>query len=112
METKTFWIIAIIAIVAIGLTFLLIGVLGKHYNYNRDKKECEYNFFTLDGMTKKDCEAHVDDKIKEEAAPGSTVKFSVEMENNFTSAEDLDIEEITIEALTNHCICITGQNYC
>ena len=64
METKTIWIIAIVTIVVIGLTFLLIGVLGKHYTYNKDKAECEYHFFTLDGQSKAECEDTKDKKMK------------------------------------------------
>jgi len=36
------------------------------------------------------------DKIKEEARPGSTVEFSIEVKNNFTNAEDLEIEDIQV----------------
>jgi|TARA_B100001964_G_C14224316_1_gene596880 predicted nucleotidyltransferase len=36
------------------------------------------------------------DKIKEEARPGSVVKFMIEGENNFTDAEDLEIEDIEV----------------
>jgi hypothetical protein len=36
------------------------------------------------------------DKIKEEARPGSTVEFSIEVTNNFTNAEDLEIEDIQV----------------
>ena len=66
METKTIWIFAIVTIVVIGLTFLLIGVLGKHYTYNKDKSECEYQFFTLDGQSKAECGKTTVKKIKEE----------------------------------------------
>jgi len=37
------------------------------------------------------------DRIDREAAPGDTVEFRIKVENNFTSAEDLKIEDITIE---------------
>ena len=36
------------------------------------------------------------EKIKEEARPGDTVKFTIEAENNFTDAEDLEIEDIEV----------------
>ncbi len=35
--------------------------------------------------------------IDDEAEPGDTVEFRVEVRNNFTSAEDLEIEDITVE---------------
>ena len=37
------------------------------------------------------------DTIDDEAEPGDTVEFRVELKNSFTSAEDLDIEDITVE---------------
>ncbi|MBS3114465.1 hypothetical protein J4448_05170 [Candidatus Woesearchaeota archaeon] len=37
------------------------------------------------------------DTIDDEAEPGDTVEFRVEVKNNFTDAEDLDIEDISIE---------------
>ncbi len=37
------------------------------------------------------------DTIDDEAEPGDTVEFRVEVQNNFTNEEDLDIEDITIE---------------
>jgi hypothetical protein len=37
------------------------------------------------------------DTIREEAEPGDTVEFRVEVKNNFTSAENLEIEDITVE---------------
>ena len=37
------------------------------------------------------------DTIDDEAEPGDTVEFRVEVQNNFTNAEDLDIEDISIE---------------
>lgn len=37
------------------------------------------------------------DTINEEAEPGDTVEFRVEVKNNFTSAEDLEIEDVTVE---------------
>src|SRR3989344_606036 len=37
------------------------------------------------------------DTIDDEAEPGDTVEFRVEVQNNFTSAEDLEIEDITVE---------------
>ena len=37
------------------------------------------------------------DTIDDEAEPGDTVEFRVEVKNNFTSAEDLDIEDIVVE---------------
>lgn len=37
------------------------------------------------------------DTIDDEAEPGDTVEFRVEVKNNFTSAEDLEIEDITVE---------------
>ena len=35
--------------------------------------------------------------IDDEAEPGDTVEFRIEVQNNFTSSEDLDIEDITVE---------------
>src|SRR3989338_709048 len=37
------------------------------------------------------------DTIDDEAEPGDTVEFRIEVRNNFTDAEDLDIEDITVE---------------
>lgn len=37
------------------------------------------------------------DTIDEEAEPGDVVEFRVEVRNNFTSAQDLDIEDISVE---------------
>jgi len=37
------------------------------------------------------------DTINDEAEPGDAVEFRVEVKNNFTNAEDLDIEGITVE---------------
>ncbi|MBI2659355.1 hypothetical protein HYX05_04640 [Candidatus Woesearchaeota archaeon] len=37
------------------------------------------------------------DTINDEADPGDAVEFRVEVKNNFTNAEDLDIEGITVE---------------
>lgn len=37
------------------------------------------------------------DTIDEEAEPSDSIEFRVEVQNNFTSAEDLDIEDITVE---------------
>ena len=37
------------------------------------------------------------DTIDDEAEPGDTVEFRVEVKNNFTNAEDLEIEDITVE---------------
>ena len=37
------------------------------------------------------------DTIDDEAEPGDTVEFRVEVQNNFTNAEDLDIEDISVE---------------
>lgn len=37
------------------------------------------------------------DTINEEAEPGDTVEFRIEVKNNFTDAEDLEIEDITVE---------------
>ena len=37
------------------------------------------------------------DTIDDEAEPGDTIEFRVEMRNNFTDAEDLEIEDITVE---------------
>lgn len=37
------------------------------------------------------------DTINEEAEPGDAVEFRVEVKNNFTSAEDLEIEDVTVE---------------
>ena len=53
METKTIIIITI-SVLIVGLTFLLIGVLGKHYALEDGK--CEYGFFRLDGYSHADCE--------------------------------------------------------
>jgi len=36
------------------------------------------------------------DRIKHEAQPGSTVEFKLEITNNFTNAEDLEIEDIQV----------------
>jgi len=36
------------------------------------------------------------DKIREEARPGDAVKFTIEAKNNFTSTEDLKIEDIEV----------------
>ncbi|HJO13072.1 MAG TPA: hypothetical protein QGI39_13635, partial [Gammaproteobacteria bacterium] len=36
------------------------------------------------------------DKIKEEAKPGDTVKFTIQAENNFTDDEGLEIEDIQV----------------
>lgn len=36
------------------------------------------------------------DRIKHEAKPGDVVKFTIEAENNFTNAEDLEIEDIEV----------------
>jgi len=36
------------------------------------------------------------DTIKHEAKPGDTVKFKIEAKNNFTNAEDLEIEDIEV----------------
>ena len=36
------------------------------------------------------------DTIKHEARPGDTVKFTIEAKNNFTDAEDLEIEDIEV----------------
>ncbi len=38
------------------------------------------------------------DRISEEAQPGDNIEIRVEVQNNFTSLEDLDIEDISIEA--------------
>jgi hypothetical protein len=46
--------------------------------------------------SKTDKNMDFDDKIKEEATPGSTVKFTIEGKNNFTDAEDLEIEDIEV----------------
>src|SRR3989338_503372 len=35
--------------------------------------------------------------IDDEAEPGDTVEFRIEVKNNFTDAEDLDIEDISVE---------------
>ena len=37
-----------------------------------------------------------DEKIKEEARPGDTVKFTIEATNNFTNEEELEIEDIEV----------------
>lgn len=37
------------------------------------------------------------DTIDDEAEPGDAVEFRIEVRNNFTDAEDLDIEDITVE---------------
>ncbi|MBI3026609.1 hypothetical protein HYY70_00710 [Candidatus Woesearchaeota archaeon] len=37
------------------------------------------------------------ENIDEEAEPGDTVEFRVEVKNNFTDAEDLDIDDIRVE---------------
>lgn len=37
------------------------------------------------------------DTINDEAEPGDAVEFRIETKNNFTNAEDLDIEDITVE---------------
>lgn len=37
------------------------------------------------------------DTIDDEAEPGDTVEFRVEVKNNFTNEEDLEIEDITVE---------------
>ena len=37
------------------------------------------------------------DTIDDEAEPGDTVEFRIETKNNFTNAEDLEIEDITVE---------------
>lgn len=37
------------------------------------------------------------DTIDDEAEPGDTVEFRIEVKNNFTDAEDLEIEDITVE---------------
>ncbi|MBI2659774.1 hypothetical protein HYX07_01265 [Candidatus Woesearchaeota archaeon] len=37
------------------------------------------------------------DTIDDEAEPGDTVEFRIEVKNNFTNAEDLEIEDITVE---------------
>lgn len=37
------------------------------------------------------------DTIDDEAEPSDTVEFRIEVKNNFTSAEDLEIEDITVE---------------
>lgn len=37
------------------------------------------------------------DTINDEAEPGDTVEFRIEVRNNFTDAEDLDIENIVVE---------------
>ena len=37
------------------------------------------------------------DTIDDEAEPGDTVEFRIEVRNNFTSAEDLEIEDITVD---------------
>ena len=37
------------------------------------------------------------DKINEEAQPGDTIEVRVEVKNNFTSSENLDINDITIK---------------
>lgn len=37
------------------------------------------------------------DTIDDEAEPGDTVEFRVEVRSNFTNAEDLDIEDISVE---------------
>lgn len=36
------------------------------------------------------------DSIDDEAEPGDTVEFRIEVKNNFTNAEDLEIEDITV----------------
>ena len=35
--------------------------------------------------------------IDDEAEPGDTVEFRIEVKNNFTDAEDLEIKDITVE---------------
>ena len=62
METKTIIIITT-SVLVIGLAFLLIGVLGKHYA-NEDGK-CEYGFFRLDGMSHADCSNKIDAMAEE-----------------------------------------------
>jgi len=37
------------------------------------------------------------DSISDEAAPGDTIEFSVKVYNNFTDAQDVEIEDITIK---------------
>ena len=37
------------------------------------------------------------DTIREEAEPGDSVEFRVEVKNNFTSAENIEIEDISVE---------------
>lgn len=37
------------------------------------------------------------DTIDDEAEPGDTVEFRIEVKNNFTNAEDLEIEDVTVE---------------
>lgn len=39
------------------------------------------------------------DTINEEAEPGDDVEFRIEVKNNFTDGEDLEIEDITVEAV-------------
>lgn len=37
------------------------------------------------------------DTIDDEAEPGDSIEFRIEVKNNFTNAEDLEIEDITVE---------------
>ena len=39
------------------------------------------------------------DTIDDEAEPGDNVEFRVEVQNNFTDAEDLEIQDITVEVI-------------
>ncbi|MBI2652880.1 hypothetical protein HYX00_05425 [Candidatus Woesearchaeota archaeon] len=38
------------------------------------------------------------DTINDEAEPGDTVEFRIEVKSNFTSAEDVEIEDVTVDA--------------
>jgi len=46
--------------------------------------------------SKTDKNMDYDDKIKHEARPGDRVQFKIEAKNNFTNAEDLEIEDIEV----------------
>lgn len=82
-----------------GIKFLILSVFVFVLLINLAYAQSKLSFSDVDvkvgGKSSKNL---VDgETIDDEAEPGDTVEFKIEMMNNFTSAEDLKIQDITID---------------
>ena len=78
-----------------GLIFILLFQLAAAAS-NSTKLQIADLDVTVDGSSDKDL--NDGDTISKDAKPGATVKVKVKLQNTYTSAEDVDIENILITA--------------